>query len=153
MVIRNILKSSSSTGKRKSLCLVCSSGSYRRDSGGAVLYFLFKINLAECFLKTTLSAGCGIAVEKRNDFVSLLLFFSAALCRILSPIWLDLHDVNNELFAKQADFICTLNASYCQTETFHIFFLALPLSISELAVLVWGCPVLFSLICGSLTGF
>lgn len=96
MVVRNILKSSSSTERRKSLWFVCASGSYRQDSGEAVLYFLFKINSAECFLKTTLSAGCGITVEKKNDFVSLLLFFSAALCRILSPIWLDLYDINKE---------------------------------------------------------
>lgn len=61
-----------------------------------MLYFLFIINPAECFLKTTLSAGCGITVEKKNGIISLLLFFSAALCRILSPIWLDLYDINNE---------------------------------------------------------
>lgn len=96
MVVRNILKSSSSTQRRKSLWLVCGSGSYRQDSGEAVLYFLFKINPAECFLKTALSAGCGITVEKKNGIISLLLFFSAALCRILSPIWLGLYDINNE---------------------------------------------------------
>lgn len=106
MVVRNILKSSSSSERGKSLWLVCSS--HRQDSGEAVLYFLFKINPAECFLKTTLSADCGITVEKKNDFVSLLLFFSAALCRILSPICLDLYDINNEscLQSRPISFSC-----------------------------------------------
>lgn len=69
-----------------------------------MLYFLLKISPAECFLKTTLSAGCDITAEK-NDFVFLLLFCSDALCRILSPIWLDLCDINEScLQSRQISF-------------------------------------------------
>lgn len=127
--------------EKKSLWLVCSSGSYRQDSGEAVLYFLFKINPAECFLKTTLSAGCGITVEKKNDFVSLLLsqlhcagyclpsgwIFTILIMRVCKPGWFHFH--------LECFLFSSWNLSY--------FLLVLPLSISELAVFVWGCPVLF----------